>query len=77
VEGLRAGLDAALVELLGDITPLPCTYAGGANHVSDLDRVQTLSQGRVDLTFGSSLDLFGGSEVRYADCLAFNRRRGG
>jgi phosphoribosylformimino-5-aminoimidazole carboxamide ribotide isomerase len=75
VEGLRAGIDSELVELLGAITPLPCTYAGGANHASDLDRVQALSAGRVDLTFGSALDIFGGHEVRYTDCVAFNRRR--
>jgi phosphoribosylformimino-5-aminoimidazole carboxamide ribotide isomerase len=75
VEGLRAGIDTALVERLGAITPLPCTYAGGANDIADLERVEALSGGRVDLTFGSALDIFGGSEVRYADCVAFNRRR--
>ncbi|MDB6116789.1 MAG: 1-(5-phosphoribosyl)-5-[(5-phosphoribosylamino)methylideneamino] imidazole-4-carboxamide isomerase, partial [Verrucomicrobiaceae bacterium] len=30
--------------------------------------------GRVDVTVGSALDMFGGSGVRYADCVAFNRR---
>lgn len=77
VEGLGEGLDASLVELLGDVAPLPCTYAGGANHISDLERVEQLSKGRVDLTFGSALDLFGGRRVRYAECVAFNRSRSG
>jgi phosphoribosylformimino-5-aminoimidazole carboxamide ribotide isomerase len=27
----------------------------------------------VDLTIGSALDLFGGSGIRYADCVAWNR----
>jgi phosphoribosylformimino-5-aminoimidazole carboxamide ribotide isomerase len=74
VEGLCRGIDEPLVELLGNSCPLPCTYAGGGKALSDLDRVAELSAGRVDLTFGSALDLFGGSGVRYADCVAFNRR---
>lgn len=77
VEGLRGGIDEQLVELLGKYAPHPCTYAGGAKQLGDLDRVEALSAGRVDLTFGSALDLFGGHEVRYADCLAWNRSRGG
>jgi phosphoribosylformimino-5-aminoimidazole carboxamide ribotide isomerase len=73
VEGLCRGIDEELVSLLGKISPLPCTYAGGGRAIEDLDRVAELSSGRVDLTFGSALDLFGGSGVRYADCVAFNR----
>ena len=38
-------------------------------------RVEELSGGRIHLTFGSALDLFGGTGVRYADCLAWNRKR--
>jgi phosphoribosylformimino-5-aminoimidazole carboxamide ribotide isomerase len=77
VEGLCRGIDEELVALLGNISPLPCTYAGGGRALEDLDRVAELSGGRVDLTFGSALDLFGGSGVRYADCVAFNRARSG
>ena len=33
-----------------------------------------LGAGRVDLTIGSALDIFGGSGVAYADCVEFNRR---
>ena len=77
VEGKCEGIDEALVELLGAACPLPCTYAGGARDISDLDRVEALSAGRVDLTFGSALDLFGGDLVRYADCVAWNRRANG
>jgi len=74
VEGLRRGIDVELVRHLGRVCPLPCTYAGGGKELADLDRVAQESQGRVDLTFGSALDIFGGSEVRYADCVAYNRR---
>lgn len=74
VEGLCQGIDEALVGLLGRDCPLPCTYAGGAKDFSDLMTVAELSGGHVDLTFGSALDLFGGSGVRYADCVAHNQR---
>ncbi|MEN9580700.1 MAG: hypothetical protein RJA70_3709 [Pseudomonadota bacterium] len=73
VEGLCQGIDEELVTLLGQLTQRPCTYAGGAKDIADLERVQQLSGGRIDLTFGSALDLFGGRGVRYADCVAFNR----
>lgn len=76
VEGLCQGIEEDVVRLLGAECPLPCTYAGGAKQLADLDLVAELSQGRVDLTFGSALDLFGGSGVAYADCVAYNRRVG-
>ena len=39
----------------------------------DLQAVQELSGGKVDLTIGSAFDLFGGDRVRYRDCVAWNR----
>ena len=66
-------MDEALIRQLGDWGQIPITYAGGAHHVDDLARCHDLSKGRVDLTIGSALDLFGGSGVRYADCVAWNR----
>jgi len=75
VEGLCKGIDRELVEKLGQWTPIPVTYAGGANSISDLETVTRAGQGRVHLTIGSALDIFGGSGVTYADCVAFNHRR--
>lgn len=75
VEGRQAGIDEALVALLGESSPLPCTYAGGGRAIEDLKTVESLSGGSVDLTFGSALDLFGGSGVRYADCVDWNRQQ--
>jgi len=75
VEGLCRGIDGELVEKLGRWTPIPLTYAGGANSLADLEAVTRLGQGKVDLTIGSALDIFGGSGVTYAECVAFNRRR--
>jgi len=73
VEGLCRGIDADLVAALGRWSPIPCTYAGGGSRIDDLAQVHALSTGRVDLTFGSALDLFGGTGVRYAECVAWNR----
>jgi phosphoribosylformimino-5-aminoimidazole carboxamide ribotide isomerase len=42
--------------------------------MDDLQRAHDLSHGRIDVTIGSALDIFGGSGVRYADCLAWNRQ---
>ena len=74
VEGKCQGIDLALVTFLGDACPIPCTYAGGARDISDLQTVSDASAHRVDLTFGSALDLFGGTLVSYEDCVKWNRR---
>ena len=75
VEGLCRGIDGELVEKLGAWSPIPMTYAGGANSLADLEAVTKLGQGKVSLTIGSALDIFGGSGVKYEDCVKFNRRQ--
>ncbi|KAI7862082.1 phosphoribosylformimino-5-aminoimidazole carboxamide ribotide isomerase [Spinellus fusiger] len=72
VEGLCRGIDKALVKKLGEWVTLPTTYAGGGSTLEDLALVHSLSNGKVDLTFGSALDIFGGSGVTLADCVAWN-----
>ena len=47
-------------------------YAGGAKSVTDLLLVEKLSNGKVDLTYGSSLDIFGGKLVKFDDCCTWN-----
>lgn len=74
VEGLCRGIDAELVALLGDWGKIPITYAGGAASVSDVLLVETASQGNVDVTVGSALDLFGGKGLIYQDLVKWNRR---
>jgi len=74
VEGQQSGIDLGLVQTLADGSPLPVTYAGGANSLADLEAVQQASDGRVHLTIGSALDIFGG-ELKYTDCVAYNRRQ--
>lgn len=74
VEGLQGGIDEALVELLGQHCTIPVTYAGGARALEDLELVNQLSNGKVDLTIGSALDIFGGSGVTLAECIQWNQQ---
>lgn len=74
VEGKCEGIDEKLVEFIGQHSPIPATYAGGVHSFEDLETVHKLSGGRVDLTIGSALDIFGGHSVRYEDCVKWNQR---
>ena len=75
VEGLQGGIDESLVELLGNHCPIPVTYAGGARSLEDLRLVKSLSNGGVDLTIGSALDIFGGSGVSLQQCIDWNHQQ--
>ena len=74
VEGKCEGIDEELVRLLGGWVSLPMTYAGGARRLEDIARVSELSGGKVDLTIGSALDIFGGNLVKYADAAKLGRK---
>ncbi|SLM37556.1 ribulose-phosphate binding barrel [Lasallia pustulata] len=76
VEGLQAGIDEDLVESLACWCTIPVTYAGGGRNLGDLEKVRSLSQGRVDLTIGSALDIFGGVAVKLEDCIKWNKENG-
>jgi phosphoribosylformimino-5-aminoimidazole carboxamide ribotide isomerase len=73
VEGLCEGIDVKLVEDLAAWSPIISTYAGGARSLDDLKVVTRLGKGRVHLTIGSALDIFGGTGVSYKEAVAFNR----
>ncbi|TVY92790.1 1-(5-phosphoribosyl)-5-[(5-phosphoribosylamino)methylideneamino] imidazole-4-carboxamide isomerase [Lachnellula willkommii] len=72
-EGLQKGIDEKLVEKLAQWCSIPVTYAGGGRNLEDLDHVKRLSNGRVDLTIGSALDVFGGSGVTFDECVQWNK----
>lgn len=74
VEGLCRGIDVDLVRHLGRWGKIPMTYAGGAASMADVILVDEASGGRVDVTVGSALDLFGGSGICYAELVDWNRR---
>ncbi len=75
VEGLCLGVDLELVSKLAEWSPLPVTYAGGAKSMEDLEQTTKVGHGKVDLTIGSALDIFGGTGVRYKDLVAWNRNQ--
>lgn len=61
VEGKNGGIEEDLVMMLGDWAKIPMTYAGGVHNFYDLELLRGLGRGKIDVTIGSSLDLFGGS----------------
>lgn len=60
---------------LAEWCSIPVTYAGGGRSLADLELVKSLSGGKVDLTIGSALDIFGGKGVAFEECVAWNRRQ--
>jgi phosphoribosylformimino-5-aminoimidazole carboxamide ribotide isomerase len=60
VEGKANGIETGLAALLGGWGQIPITYAGGVHSFADLEQLAQLGHGRVHVTIGSALDLFGG-----------------
>lgn len=60
VEGHACGVDEELAKLLGRYEGIPITYAGGIGSMEDLEHFQKITNGRIDYTIGSALDIFGG-----------------
>ena len=60
VEGKSAGIEEDLVKLLGDWGKIPITYAGGVKDYDDILHIRELGHGKLNVTIGSALDLFGG-----------------
>lgn len=75
IEGLCRGIDEELVELLGNWGKIPVTYAGGATRMEELEAIHRWSEGRVDVTVGSALDLFGGDSLSYSQLVEWNHRQ--
>lgn len=70
VEGKGQGLEEELVRLLGSWGKCPITYAGGVHNMDDLKLLKETGQGKLHVTIGSALDLFGGS-MPLQDVLTF------
>lgn len=60
VEGKASGIEKDLVKMLGTWQGIPVTYAGGVGSLEDIQKLKELGKGRVNVTIGSALDLFGG-----------------
>lgn len=68
VEGKSSGVSEKLVQLLSGYQGRPVTYAGGIGSLEDLKWFELLSDGKLDFTIGSALDLFGG-RISYQEVL--------
>ncbi|XP_030448954.1 1-(5-phosphoribosyl)-5-[(5-phosphoribosylamino)methylideneamino] imidazole-4-carboxamide isomerase, chloroplastic [Syzygium oleosum] len=74
VEGKKLGIDEELVALLGKYSLIPVTYAGGVTVMEDLERIKVAGMGRVDVTVGSALDIFGGN-LAYKDVVTWHAQQ--
>ena len=61
VEGKSAGPDEVLIDVLGSYDGISVTYAGGVHSFEDLKTIKKQTNGKVNVTIGSALDIFGGN----------------
>ena len=89
VEGQARGIEKELVAMLGEWCETKgadasetspgqngcpaVTYAGGVGSFADLEELKQIGRGRVNVTIGSALDLFGGS-MEFEKVVDFCRR---
>lgn len=73
VEGKANGIEKNVAELLGNYCEIPVTYAGGVHTFEDLSQLKILGKGKVDVTIGSALDLFGGN-MKFEDVLHYIKK---
>ena len=60
VEGRANGIETDLIEELKKYKGKDITYAGGVHSYDDLKLLKKAGKGRIHVTIGSALDLFGG-----------------
>ncbi|MBD5548200.1 MAG: phosphoribosylformimino-5-aminoimidazole carboxamide ribotide isomerase [Lachnospiraceae bacterium] len=73
VEGKAQGIEEELAAMLGAECRIPSTYAGGVHNFGDLQKLKELGKGKVDVTIGSALDLFGGN-MKFEDVLTYIKK---
>ena len=59
-EGKANGPEEGVLEILKDFTLRPVTYAGGIASYDDILSIRDMCDGKVDITVGSALDIYGG-----------------
>ncbi len=64
MEGKSTGIDDEVLEILARYDGHPVTYAGGISSYEDIEKIREYGGGRINITVGSALDLFGG-ELNY------------
>jgi phosphoribosylformimino-5-aminoimidazole carboxamide ribotide isomerase len=73
VEGKRGGIAENLVANLADYVSIPTTYAGGVRSMEDLQLFEQLAKGKLHVTIGSALDIFGG-DLSYQEVVEYCNR---
>ena len=59
-EGKANGPEEGVLTILKDFSLRPVTYAGGIASYDDIKSIRSKCYGRVDITVGSALDIYGG-----------------
>lgn len=70
VEGKTSGVDEQLLSILAKWKGIPITYAGGISEYDDILTVKEIGGGRINLTIGSALDIYGG-KLNYETVLSY------
>lgn len=75
VEGKCMGVDRELINLIAACSSgIPVTYAGGVSSMNDLAIIRETGGGKLNVTVGSSLDIFGGTGLGYQEVIDFCNR---
>lgn len=74
VEGKSEGIEEELAVLLGSWGRKPVTYAGGVHNFEDLRKLDHAGKGKLNVTIGSALDLFGG-DMKFEEILEYTKKR--
>ena len=56
-------------------TSIPTTYAGGVRSIEDLEKFNQLAHGKLHVTIGSALSIFGG-DLPYTDVVEYCKKAG-
>ena len=70
VEGKQSGIEEDVASMLGKWGKIPVTYAGGVHSIDDIRLLNKCAGGRLDVTVGSALDIFGGN-LSFEDVIDF------
>lgn len=71
VEGKCNGPETDIIKELAKYDGNKVTYAGGIRSLEDVEAINEASNGKIDFTIGSALDIFGGN-LKFEDVAKFN-----
>jgi len=61
VEGKSSGVDEGLLDIMAECEGICMTYAGGISDVSAIECLKEKGKGKINVTIGSALSMFGGT----------------